>query len=61
MAQYTVWSNTTEKKTVKAHGFREAVSKYHAQVGEMPEKWDGVLHVADDTGDERSFRRREVA
>lgn len=61
MPEYIVWTDVTERKTLRAHGFREAVSKYHKDVGEMPETWNGTLYVRDDTGDERTFRRRPEA
>lgn len=61
MPDFTVWTNATPEKTVKAHGRREAVSKYHEMVGDMPETWNGELHVRDQSGEECVYRRRQAA
>ena len=61
MPNFTVWTNATPEKTLKAHGHREAASKYHAQAGEMPDQWDGELHVRGDDGEERIYRVRKAA
>jgi hypothetical protein len=61
MPKFTLWTNATQEKTVRAHGFQEAIAKYHEEVGEMPQTWNGELHVKSEDGEERTFRRREAA
>lgn len=61
MAKYMVRTNATEEKTIDAKEPGEAASKYHEMLGEMPENWDGALHVRDEHGEEWSYRRREAA
>lgn len=58
MPKYTVWTNVTERKMINAAGPTEAASEYHREIGAMPDNWDGTLHVRDEEGEERSFRRK---
>ena len=61
MPKFTVWTNATEEKTLRAHGFREAVSKYHEEVGDMPPTWNSELHVRHKRGEEHTFHHRQAA
>jgi len=61
MKKYTVWTNATEEKTYTVKEPREACSRYHEEIGDMPKTWDGVLHVRDEEGEEITYRRREAA
>ncbi len=61
MPKYTVWTNATDEKTITASSAVEAASKYHNDVGALPNEWDGVLHVRDEQNEEVMFRRREAA
>lgn len=61
MPKYMVKTNATEEKTVEASNPQEAVAMYHQMVGDMPQNWDGALHVRDAECGEWSYRRREAA
>ncbi len=62
MTEYHVWTDVTEKQTIKAHEPREAAAKYHELVGKMPDKWDGTLFVRDESNKEEwTYRRRAAA
>jgi len=61
MPRFTVWTNATEERSFTTEEPREAVSKYHEEIGEMPKTWDGELHVRDEEEHEITYRRREAA
>ena len=61
MKEFKVWTNVTEERAIKAEDPREAVSKFHETVGQLPDGWDGALHVRDEQGEEWSYQRRQAA